>query len=153
MRLGPAICLACALAAVPALTRAVRADDKTPAKSDEKPFASSADVVDQDGITMTVMDPTLVRPSTGLFGGGKGEKVKELTVWKGAHQIIIALADIAKIEVTGKADRDFIPVRVSLRNGDALDGKVESALELHGTLRDGQYQIVFDKVKTITLHP
>lgn len=121
-----------------------------------KPAAKEpvAVVKDEWGVDMEVQDPTFVRPAGGLMTGGKGTKLKELHVWKGAHEILIPLADIVKIEVTGKNEGDLVPVKLALTSDrEPFEGKVERDLEIQGKVRQGQYKIRFDRVKSVTMRP
>jgi hypothetical protein len=126
------------------------------ALADEKPrpgAAPTAVVEDQYGVTMEVEDPSFMQPSAGLMGGGKGTKLKELHVWNGAHEVLVPLGEIVRIEVQGKAENDLVPVKIGLASGAAFEGKVDRELELHGRVQFGQYQIKFDRVRIVTIRP
>jgi len=130
-----------------------------PAAADEPlgtrpvPATASALVVDQYGETMSVSEPVFYRPAGGfaLGSGSKGAKLKEVRVWRGAHEILVALETITRIEVIGPSDQDLLQVRLTLAGGKKLEGKVERDLELRGRVEFGQYQIRFERLRAVTI--
>ncbi|HVY63079.1 MAG TPA: hypothetical protein VHF22_15585, partial [Planctomycetota bacterium] len=124
-----------------------------PAASAPAASTATAIVKDQYDVTMTVNDPSFYKPSSGfsLGGGGKGSKLKELHVWNGAHEIAVPLERIVKIEVIGTADQDLVQVRLTFAGGRILEGKCERDLELRGRVEFGQYQIRFERLKSVVM--
>ncbi len=110
-------------------------------------------VIDQYGETMTVEEPSFWRAASGLSlgGGGKGTKLKEMRVWKGAHEILVPMDRLVKIDVIGAAARDLLSVRLTLVGGVKLEAKVERDLELRGRVQYGQHQIKLERVKSVTV--
>jgi hypothetical protein len=136
-----------------ALSPAARAEDAP--KAAATPSTATAIVEDSFGLTLRVTEPSIYRPSSGLSlgGGGKGAKLKEIRVWYGAHEILVPLERVTKIEVFEPCDQDLLRVRLTLSGGGQkqLEGKIERDLELRGRVEAGQYQIKFERVKTVNL--
>jgi len=118
-------------------------------RRDEAPI--TADVEDEFGIVLRVDDVSFYRPSAGLMVSSKGTKLTELRVWKGAHEILVPLRNLVRIDVRGKADHDLVEVRVIVRNGGILEGKVERDLEIHGIVQFGQHVIKFERLKSVVI--
>lgn len=138
-----------AAAAVLGAAEPARAQDRAPGA-----VTTSARVIDKFDLELTVDDPSFYRPASGfaLGGSGKGSKVKELHVWKGAHEIIVPLEKIKQIEVHEAKDADLIGVRLTLAGGaGTLEGKIERDLELRGRVLYGAYQIRVERAKSITI--
>jgi hypothetical protein len=149
---------AIAVVAVLAAPGAARAEDApTPATpgAGAAPAAATATalVKDQYDVTMTVTDPSFYKPASGfsIGGGGKGSKLKELHIWNGAHEIVVPLERIVKIEVMGPGDQDLVKVRLTFAAGRILEGQCERDLELRGRVEFGQYQIKFERLKSIVM--
>jgi hypothetical protein len=132
-----------------------------PASADEKPqppvpsaptgtARTVARLEDQYGVTIEVTDPVFFRPASGILGG-KGSKLKELRIWQGAFETTISLPDVERIDVTGKNEGDLVPVRVTMRDGSKLEGKVERDLEIQGRVRNGTTSIRFDRLRSVAL--
>jgi hypothetical protein len=148
-----AVLVAAALALVLAGAEGAAAQDSGTAASRPAAVSTTAQVEDQFGEQMRIEEPSFYRPAAGLSlgGGGKGTKLKELRVWKGAHEIMVPLEKITRIDVIGPADQDLLQVRLTLAGGLKVEGKVERDLELRGRVDYGQYQIKFERVKSVTI--
>jgi hypothetical protein len=148
MKLVPrkiALALVAALAAMPALAQ------ERPGTAGQKQAAPVLVVEDQYGIRMHVQDAVFVRPASGFLSGSKGKTLKELRVFIGAHEVLVSLGDLARLEVSGKPEGDLVPVKVVLRSGASFEGKVERDLEVHGKVQYGQYEIKFERLRTIAV--
>jgi hypothetical protein len=101
---------------------------------------------------MTVDEPSFQKPASGFSlggSGGKGQKLKEVHVWKGAHEILVPVERITRIDVGKPCDTDLVEVRLTLAGGEKLEGKVDRDLELHGKVQYGLYRISFERLKSI----
>jgi len=149
---GPATPATATPPAKPAATApAASAPAASTATATTAPSAATADVTDQYGEPMRVEDPSFFKPSSGfsLGGGGKGNKLKEIHVWKGAHEILVPLEKITRIEVGKPCDADLVEVRIFLVGDQKLDGKMDRDLELRGKVQFGQYQIKVERLKLV----
>jgi hypothetical protein len=109
-------------------------------------------VEDIYGEVMTVDEPSFQKPASGFSlggSGGKGQKLKEVHVWKGAHEILVPVERITRIDVGKPCDTDLVEVRLTLAGGEKLEGKVDRDLELHGKVQYGLYRISFERLKSI----
>ncbi len=131
-------------------SRAVR---PAPAASSASPaIADKAVVVDIYGVTMEVQRPVFHLEESGLLSVGKAKPLGKLVLWRGAHQLLLSPSRIAKLETRegAKPEGDLIEVRVTLVDGDVVEGKVALDLELRGTTRYGGYVVRVERCRRIT---
>jgi hypothetical protein len=137
---------------------AARAQDARGPATAPSAITASAHVTDEFNELIKVEDPSFFRPASGfsLGGGGKAAKLKELHVWKGAHEITVPLEKILRIEIHAKdgKDADLIGVTITLigQTGQTnLEGKIERDIELRGRVLYGSYQIRVERAKLIVI--
>jgi hypothetical protein len=108
-------------------------------------------VVDAYGVSMEIDAPRLHLPESGLFSSGDGKSLEELRLWRGAHQLLVPLGNIAAIEMVEgtEVSGGLMTVRLKLRDGDSVEGKVEIELELRGRTKFGAYMIRVERCRRI----
>ncbi|MFC1708147.1 hypothetical protein ACFL59_15230 [Planctomycetota bacterium] len=106
-------------------------------------------VTDENNVEMRVEDAAIVEPPTGLLAGGSAKRVKDVSVWRGAHQILVDPADIVVIESSGEYDGQLLKVKLQLQNGKKVSGAVNQELELHGKVEFGGYKIKLSRVRRV----
>jgi hypothetical protein len=112
-----------------------------------------ATVTDEFGIEMQVKGAGIYEAASGFLSSGKPKLAKEIRLWKGAHQIVLKLQNIAEITVTDNpTDGDLIELKIKLRGGEAVEGKIERGLELRGELGYGEYKILLGRTKRVVFN-
>ncbi len=117
----------------------------------EERMPASAVVLDEFGLVETVEEPAFHGGGGGMMGGGASKAMRELVVWRGAHNILVDLRRLERVDVLGPTDRDLLLVRLRFAGDDEvpLEGKVERSIELRGKVHHGGYKIVLERVKSI----
>ncbi len=113
----------------------------------KRPVAVSVDIF---GETVEVAEPYFAKPGGGLLAAGGEERLKELRLFRGAHQILIEVERIRSVAVGEPADKSLILVRVTLDDGQVVEGKADRDLELRGRLRYGKYRAELARLRSVS---
>lgn len=119
---------------------------------DKASAGTSGSVVDRFDIVVHVDHLRFYEASSGFFSSGKGKALKELRLWHGAHEITVDVKRLQRVVVhRDEIDKknDLIWVTVTLTDGTQAKAKVETTLEVRGTVHLGTYKIQIDRVKRI----
>lgn len=148
-----ALALACA-----ANPPAGHADDQAPPRPETKPGPREEEahglvavVEDQYGIRVELTDLSFELAGSSLIGGGRAKKLAALEYWIGAFRQKVEVADLLKVEVTGKPEGDLVPVRITRRSGKVVEGKIERTLEVRGKVDGAATAIQFERLKSLTM--
>lgn len=116
---------------------------------------------DAYGEAIEVTDPHFVKPTGGLLAGSGDERVKEIRLYKGAHQVFLEVDRVSRIDVEGTvsagtftpdlADKGLLRVKVTLDDKQVVTGKVDRDLELRGSLPYGKYRGALSRLRFIVL--
>lgn len=119
--------------------------------ADKQAKLRTAVVTDQTGVEWTVEEAGFYLPDSGLFGVGKAKRQDSLRLWQGAHQLLVPLARIMRVETIGpsKEDAGLLSVKVVVVGEEAVVGQVDIEMELRGQVRVGDYQIKIERAKKI----
>ncbi|GIW70540.1 MAG: hypothetical protein KatS3mg102_0082 [Planctomycetota bacterium] len=129
--------------------------DQPPRGTAARPAPRRAEVVDAYGEAMQVEEPYLHLAGRGLFATGRGERLQALQLWRGAHQLLIPVTEIARVEPVGPSpsESDLLVVRVVLQDGERVEGKVDIDLELRGRVRFGEYRVRLERCRRVVFEP
>lgn len=121
--------------------------DKAVKKEDKR---YKATVVDGKG-RKTVLTDVTVRAGQSLFGSGSGKTEVEVKKGGGALKIKVPFEKIARIEITGADNPDYVVVKIVGHNKKTLEGHVVPNLELLGKTDFGEGTIRLRDAREITI--